>query len=147
MLNHLTNVCCYCVGIVAWNHIILCKLFVFDRNTWNHIIVSKWFVLQRNIWNHIIVCKLFIFDRNTWNHIIMSKLFVLKHASYLPWCSREKRIFCLDWKRRDSHTCLCDRGTRTNKKGVSPYTECCSLNSLYLTICITKEYLKPYNCL
>ena len=29
---------------------------------------------------------------------------------------------------------LCDRGMRSNKKGVAPYTECCCLNSLYLTL-------------
>ena len=46
----------YEIGIVAWNHIIVCKLLVLDRNTWNHIIAWKLLVLDRNTWNHIIAC-------------------------------------------------------------------------------------------
>ena len=43
----------YLIEMVTWNHIIMYKLLVLDRNTWNHIIVYKLLVLDRNIWNHI----------------------------------------------------------------------------------------------
>ena len=41
-----TNNYCYCIGVVSWNHIIVYKLIVLDRNACDHTTECKSFVLD-----------------------------------------------------------------------------------------------------
>ena len=45
------------IEIVSWNHIIMYKLLVLERNTLDHTTLCKLFVLNKNTWYHMTVYK------------------------------------------------------------------------------------------
>ena len=62
----------------TWNHIIVYKLLILDKNSWKYIIVRWLFVLDGNISNHLIVYRLLVLDTNTWNYLTVYGLLRLK---------------------------------------------------------------------
>ena len=97
----------------TWNHIIVNKLFVLDKNTW-YINLYKLFVLDKNTWYHKTEYKLFVLDRNNWYHIAVCKLFVLDKNT---WYINLYRLFVLD-RNTWYHSAL--------SAGAVEYTDCFS---------------------
>ena len=63
---------------------------------------------------------------------------LLSHASDLPSYSLEKSCFARTGSKQIAILVYVIGEWGRGQKGVSPYTECCSLNSLYLTTAILK---------
>ena len=45
---------CHQIEIVTWNHIVMNKILVLDRNTWNHTTIGKLSGLDKNHHHHVV---------------------------------------------------------------------------------------------
>ena len=44
---------------VTWNHVVMRKLILLDRNTWNHITMQTGYYIGIDFWNQNILCNFF----------------------------------------------------------------------------------------